>query len=121
MALLRLANDETKKITLGDDPNEFIVVKSDISKRQFIQLIKSMPEGVTDENPITLDQGVAFQTTLFDTFIVDWSLSDVPATVDNYLNLSREAAEAVDEAIAKHFESLTPSKDEATKSAGPSD
>lgn len=114
MALLRLANDDTKKIAL--DKESFITVKSDISKRDFIALLKSMPQGVTDENPLTVEQGVTFQQNLFETFIVDWSLEH-PATVDNYLNLSRDAAEAVDTAIAQHFESLTPSKDEATKSA----
>lgn len=113
MALLRLATDDTKIIKL--DKESSITVKSDISKRDFIALLKSMPQGVTDENPLTVEQGVAFQQNLFETFIVDWSLEH-PPTVDNYLNLSREAADAVDSAVAQHFESLTPSKEEGTKS-----
>lgn len=117
MSLLRLANDETKKIQLGDDPGDWIEVKADISKREFIALIKKMPEGVSEENPLTLDQGMAFQQDLFEAFIVQWSL-DVEPTVDNYLNLGRSAADAVDAAIADHFASLTPTKDDATKSEG---
>jgi hypothetical protein len=57
-----------------------------------------------------------FQSTLFRVFVTGWSL-DVEASIDNYMNLNREAGDAVDAALAKHFESLTPSDKEAAKSA----
>jgi hypothetical protein len=122
MALLRLASNETKKIQLGDSEEDFIEVKADISKRTFIQLIQSMPEGITDGTSLTISDSVGLQEKLFSTFVTDWSLKDekgapLPADVDNYLLLSREAADAVDAAVVAHFESLSPSKDDATKSA----
>lgn len=114
MALLRLVGDATKPIPLGED-GDYIVVKSDISKRVFNRLLGIMPRQKAEGEDFTIEDGLNFQQSLFDIFVVGWSL-DVPATLDNYLDLSTEAAEAVDAAVAKHFESLTLTKDESTKS-----
>ena len=114
MALLRLATDETTNIPLDED-GSFITVKADISKRVFRQIVAAMPKTVEGQD-ITPEEGMEFQQNLFTIFVVGWSLPVEP-TVDNYLDLSEDAGRAVDEAVAKHFESLTVAKEEATKSA----
>lgn len=125
MGVLRLANSSAKKIDLAE--GDWIEVKSDISKRAFADLVSSLPGDVGSGEGVSLNvsQALEFQTNLFEAFIVDWSLVDeknkkVPATAENYLLLGRNAAEAVDEAISTHFDSLTPKKDESSKSDGTS-
>ena len=113
MGILRLASEATTKIDLGD--GDFIVVKSDISKRTFNAIIAAMPD-VPEGGNITISQSLDFAARLFEVFVVDWSL-DAPCTKESYLDLSREAADAVDTAVARHFEGLTPNRDDATKSA----
>jgi hypothetical protein len=127
MGLLRLANDESKRIYLldsKDEPTEeYIEVRKDISKRKFNAIALSMPQIAVnaDGTPgsVTLQQGVELQQMLFEELVTGWSL-DVPATIDNYLLLSREAGNAVDTAVSTHFSALTPNREEATKSEGPS-
>lgn len=115
MALLRLASDATTNLPIGDDETDFITVRADISKRTFNKLIGLMPD-VEEGATLTIEQGLTFQRDLFETFVVGWSL-DTPPTVDAYLDLEKTAADAVDVAIGKHFEGLSPDKDDATKSA----
>lgn len=111
---LRLAKiKETKKIDLGE--GDFIEVYTDLSKRQFNELVSSMPADV-GETGLTIPQAIEFQKTLFTTFVTGWSL-DEPVSEEAYQNLSKESGDAVDSAIAKHFESLTPTSEERSKSA----
>jgi hypothetical protein len=116
MSLLRLAKSDSKRIELGE--GDWIEVLADISKRTFNEIAVSMPTDIAD-NGLTVQQAVDFQRGLFDVFVKAWSL-DVPATVDNYDLLSRESADAIDMAVAKHFEALTPSQTESSKSERPS-
>lgn len=117
MSLLRLASKETKRIPLGE-VGDYIEVLSDISKRTFSELVSSMP-GDIGETGLTIAQAISFQAELFKTFVVGWSL-DEQVDEATYQQLSRESADAIDGAVAKHFESLTPSSQEADKSEGPS-
>jgi hypothetical protein len=112
MGILRLASDATTKIDMGD--GDFIEVRTDVSKRTFNAILAAMPD-VPDGETISLSQSLDFAANLFEVFVVGWSL-DVPCTKESYFDLSREAADAIDLAVAKHFEGLTPNKDEATKS-----
>jgi hypothetical protein len=120
--LLRLASTETKRIQLDDE--DWVEVKADIDKRTFAKLVSILPGeiGNDEASNMTVAQAMEFQKNLFEVFVTDWSLVDakgkaVPAEVENYLSLSREAAEAVDTAISEHFNALTPSQDEQSKSA----
>lgn len=127
MGLLRLANDESTRIYLvdakGETTEEYIEVRKDISKRKFNAIALSMPQIAVnaDGTPgsVTLQQGVELQQMLFHELVTGWSL-DVPANIENYLLLSREAGNAVDTAVSEHFSSLTPNREEASKSEGPS-
>lgn len=127
MGILRLVSASTKKIDLGEE-GDWIEVKSDISKQAFVDLLSSLPNDVTNAeggSDLSIAQAMEFQKNLFETFIVDWSVVDekgkkVAASVENYLQLGRAAAEVVDTAIAAHFDTLTPSKDDVSKSDGPS-
>lgn len=123
--LLRLVSSETKRINLDDDGEDWIEVKADISKREYGNLASSfgidLNQSEDEAVNFTIPQAMAMQSNLFETFVVGWSLTDpkgkaLPVTLDNYLELSREASEAVDTAISEHFNSLTPSKDEKSKS-----
>lgn len=127
MGLLRLANDESTRIYLvdaeGNTTEDYIEVRKDISKRKFNAIALSMPQIAVnaDGTPgsVTLAQGVDLQQMLFRELVTGWSL-DAPANIEHYLLLSREAGNAVDTAVSEHFSSLTPNREEATKSEGPS-
>lgn len=120
MALLRLASKETKRITIGDDPADFIEVRVDVSKRDFNNLIHNIPTTVGDAG-LTPGEADDFTRFLFELFVVGWSLKDddgntVIPTSEMYLSLSREAALAIDTALVEHFNTLTPSDGERRKS-----
>lgn len=113
-SLLRFASADTQQLDLGD--GEFLEVKSDISKRDFNNLIKKMPQDIDTEKGIRPGQATDLGVALFDTLVVGWSFEGVEATVDNYLRLTRPAADAVDAKLSEHFSSLTPTEEEQTKS-----
>jgi hypothetical protein len=109
MGILRKANEETKTINL--DESDYIVVRADITKREFNALAGSMP-ATSEGGSITLSQAAVFQRTLFETVVVGWSLSEGKPTGDDYEALSAEAGNAVDVKLMEHFESLLPSSAE---------
>lgn len=117
MGLLRLANDETTRLPIGDSPEDWIEVRKDISKRTFNKVALAMPD-VPEGGTVTLAQGLDLQTLLFDTLVTGWSL-DVPATIENYLLLEREAGTLIDTAVSEYFSTLTPNREENSKSKGP--
>lgn len=110
MGILRKATDERKTIAL--DETDFIVVRADISKREFNALAGSMPVLTEGGTGLTVEQASVFQRTLFDTLVVEWSLAPGKPTADDYESLSAEAANEVDAKLAAHFESLLPSSAE---------
>lgn len=119
MALLRLASKETKRIALEGGDNDYIEVKTDVSKRDFNRLLQVIPNIEDGLTPATMSDFTDF---LFDLLVVGWSLVDengapVPTTLENYNELSRDAALAVDAALVEHFNSLTPGDGERRKSA----
>lgn len=114
MSLLRLAKATTQKIELSED-GDYIEVVGDLSKRKFNELVSSMPQDVA-ESGLTIPQAIEFQKALFDTFVVGWSIPE-SVSQETYQELSKEAGDAIDSAVAKHFESLTPSQDQQSKSA----
>lgn len=112
---LRLVSKETTRLDIGDD-GDYIDVRQDISRREFNTLLATLPaEGVSDEGSITFDVASEFSQALFEVFVEGWSL-DVPATVDNYNELTRDSAMLIDAAISEHFNNLTPDSQEQTKS-----
>ena len=113
---LRLVTQDAKRIDIGDE-GDFIEVRSDISRRDFNTILATLPtntEGV-DEANITFQVADEFAQGLFEVFVTGWSL-DVPATVENYNNLTRDSASLIDSAVTEHFNSLTPTQPEVTKS-----
>ena len=117
---LRLASSSTKRIMIADD--EWIEVRSDISRKQFNKLVSILPAEVGQEGyDVTIAVVGEFSAALFETFVTGWSVVDdngmpVPATEENYELLSRESAQKIDAAIGEHFNSLSPNTEESTKS-----
>ena len=111
MGILRRASDAVKRIALGEE--DWIEVRSEVSKREFNNIAEHMPisHGKTVEE-MSLPEAMTFQSYLFDTLVVAWSLADGKPTLEDYFSLSAEAANAVDAAVAEHFESLVPSSAE---------
>lgn len=118
---LRLATRDVKRIDIGD--SDWIEVTSDISKRDFLRIITSMPdsavktedqaEGATVK--LNISDASKFQQLLFDVLVQAWSL-DVPVSLEAYLDLARDGADAVDAALVEHFkEVVSPNKDELGK------
>jgi|WetSurMetagenome_2_1015567.scaffolds.fasta_scaffold601967_1 hypothetical protein len=119
---LRLIKKQPVRLPLGED--DWLEVWPDISKRQFGQLIAALPDDFAETQSMSPTQTEQFTTSIFETFVTDWSVVDdegnpVPATVDNYLELTRESATAVDAALMEHFNGQSPSEDELTKSKEP--
>lgn len=100
---LRLASNKPLRIDLGD--GAWVDVRKDISKGVFRDVLASMPTRDLEKDPLTLDEGLEFQRNLFGALVIGWSLKDNP-TVEAYDRILREDAEPLDEALAKHFESV---------------
>lgn len=110
MSILRKANDERKTISL--DETDYIVVRADISKREFNALAEAMPKSATEEGgSLSMTEASIFQRALFGVLVVGWSLDEDPS-VEAYDGLSAAGASAIDIALAKHFETLLPSSAE---------
>jgi hypothetical protein len=114
---LRLVGKNTKRVQIGDE--DFIEVLNDIPRRQFNDIVRTIPR---DTDNLTLDSTEEFIVTLFNSFVKGWSVADdsgqpVPVSEENYYQLSREASGLIDAAVLEHFNSLTPSPQEQTKSA----
>jgi tRNA isopentenyl-2-thiomethyl-A-37 hydroxylase MiaE len=110
MGILRTASTATKDILL--DETDYIKVRADLSKRDFNDLVTHMPQGVEkDGTGLSLADATKFQEYLFGALVVGWSL-DVPATVEEYNNLSADAGQAIDAKLGEHFESLLPTSAE---------
>jgi hypothetical protein len=123
MGLLRLASTGSKRIDLGD--GDYLDVHEDLSKRDFNKLMKSIPQDFDADKGFTPGQADDFTTALFDALVVGWSIVDdkgrpVKPTVEYYLGLARESASLVDTKLVEHFNSLTPTVEESSKSEGDS-
>jgi hypothetical protein len=115
MALLRRAATDGIKLYLTEDQSEWIEVRQEISKKERNALIKKMPARPDiQKTGMTPSEGVEFQTDLFEVLGLSWS-ADMPFTREEYLALPPEAADAVDQALANHFEAMIPSKEEQGK------
>lgn len=111
MGILRKANTETKTVYL--DESDYIVVRADISKREFNALVARMPNVNTDgEASLTIGEASAFSRVLFETLVVGWSLSEGQPTVEDYDSLAAEGANVLDTKLAEHFETLLPTSAE---------
>lgn len=110
MGILRAASGATKRIML--DETDYIEVREDISKREFNLIAANMPSTPKDAESISLPEATKFQKFLFVTLVTGWSLSEGTPTEEQYEGLSAEAANAVDEKVAQHFEGLVPSSAE---------
>lgn len=110
MSILRKSTGEVKKIML--DSTDYIVVRADISKREFNQIAGAMPRTPKDGEEISLTEATSFQGFLFDLLVLEWSLAEGKPTLDDYGSLSAAAANAVDTAVSEHFEGIIPSSAE---------
>ncbi len=111
MSILRKASEGTKTIKLVEDDDDYIVVRADISKREFNALAAAMPNN-GQGGELTIPEAVVFTKFLFETLVVGWSLDDTKPTGEAYDELSAEGATAVDAILAAHFESLLPTSAE---------
>lgn len=113
---LRLVGRDLESISLGD--NDWIKVKKELSKRDFLRIMETVPADKMEEDEgkvrFSIAQAIDFQKMLFDILVEEWSL-DVEPTVENYLDLNREGADAIDKALTEHFQMLVPSKEEQGK------
>lgn len=113
MGILKFASEETKQLDLGE--GDYVEVRADLSKRVFNNLVSSMPNReISEEKGLTLEEGLKFQQSLFEALVTGWSLPENP-TLDAYLNLVRPAADAIDTALAAHFNGMQPTADEVSK------
>lgn len=118
MALLRKAETTTTRIPLGED--EWIEVRDEIAKRDFNRFIKYLPgREVNEESKLTPAEATELQIGMFEALVVAWS-ADLPCDVEGYLALGTEGANAVDAALAEHFKTLNPSKEEEKAGFRPS-
>ncbi len=112
MGILKLASEATDKLDLGE--GDFLEVRAGVSKREFRSLLETLPDNWDNMTPAQADE---FSTQLFKLLVRGWSL-DVEANEENYQLLESNAASSVDSALIKHFNGLTPSAEEKSKSKG---
>lgn len=114
MSILRKASTDTKQLYLDAEQTEYLVVRSDLSKKEFNVLVAKMPitVGQTDSEGMTIPQATEFQKSLFEALVVGWTLDAADPTIADYEDLSAEGATAVDTALADHFASLLPTSAE---------
>jgi len=117
MGIFRKASTETKRLFIGDSKEDWVEVLSDLSKRQFNAIVSSIPGKIGDDvTSMSVQQATQFQHDLFVALVTGWSLDEEP-TEDAYLDLSADAANAIDAALADHFSNLNPG---AAESKSPS-
>jgi hypothetical protein len=109
---LRRARDESTRIELED--GDWLEVRADISKRDFNNLVKSMPQDIDATKGFTPGQATEFGSALFTTLVLGWSSEDEP-TVENYLALKREDADTIDTKLSEHFNAFTVPAEEQSK------
>lgn len=114
MPLLRKANTIPRKIEL-DDEGSYIEVAQEITKGEFNRLIEVLPDTVGEDDTISPVQGIRLMSDFFEVFVKGWSL-DAPVSIEEYLQLPKEAGDAIDAKLMEHFTSLNPSDDERKKS-----
>lgn len=102
---LRKASIETEKVQLGST-EDYLEVKTAISKRDFNRLVAAMPESIDTEKGLTPIQGTEFQEALFEILVVGWSSPDAPS-VDSYLSLDAADANELDGILVNHFTKIT--------------
>lgn len=112
---LRKAIGSTTRLDIGE--GDWLEVRQDIDKRTRNKLASHLPsriigEVAEEERRLTTGEAVELQTGLFAALVVAWS-ADVPATIDEYLSLEPEDADRIDAALAEHWKSLQPTKQEA--------
>ena len=116
MGILRLASKETKRIDLGD--GDYLDVRTELSKNDYHKLLIQMPENFgQDDKEWTASEIDDFMTALFNAYVTGWSLP-VECNVDNYLELERAAATAVDSAVSASWNSEAVTDTERSKSKG---
>lgn len=114
MSLIRLANTAGTNLPIGDE-GDYITVREEIDKRTRNALMKMMPmRDNLEETGLTIDEGLDFQTNLFEALVIGWS-SDLACTTDNYLGLPPEATDAIDVVLADYFSKMMPSAEEQGK------
>jgi hypothetical protein len=116
----RIIPKSTVQLDLGD--GDYLTVKAGLSKGDFRKVLERLPadfNGDTEFNPLQADQ---FTIGVFDALVVGWSAVDengepLAPTVENYVErLDRNSAQAVDNVLFAHFNSLDLTKDERNKS-----
>jgi hypothetical protein len=106
---LRLAKKATTDLEFGDDR---ITVRTGLSKGNFRKVLEALPDDFSSDtgfNPLEAD---SFTLGIFEALVVGWTLkddegNDVPATIENYIDLDRDSAAEVDLALFQHFNSLS--------------
>lgn len=114
MGFLRLADlDAVKRIE--HESGDWIDVRANLSKRDINRILTTLPQELLNgTGQVTFQAAVGSAEALFAALLVGWSL-EVPATVENYLNLDGEPAAWIDQKLFEHFNSLTLSEDERGK------
>lgn len=112
MSILRKASQETKRLFLDKEETEFLEVLTDLSKRDFNNIVSLMPGKVGDSVDLTVREATDFQRALFVQLVKGWSL-DEPVSGEAYDELSAEAGSEVDLLLSEHFATLSPGKTES--------
>jgi len=101
--MFRRANrQETVRYTTPDG-EDYIELRSELSKGEVNEILKRAPRGDGD-----VDAGLDFISTFFERAIVSWSALDdegnpIPPTIDEYLNLEAAAGQWIDTQLAQHL------------------
>ena len=101
--MFRRANrQETVRYTTPDG-EDFIELRSELSKGEVNEILRHAPRGDAD-----VDAGLDFISTFFEKTVVSWSATDeegnpIPPTVEEYQNLEAGAGQWIDKQLGQHL------------------
>ena len=120
---LRLASTDSVTRIAHEGDEDWIEVRSNLSKKDMDGILRSLPKSLTSgarnaDGTTTFDIGDASDMaySLFKTVMVGWSL-EIPCTFENYLALDSEPAQWIDGKLYEHFASLQTSQVEKGKAS----
>lgn len=112
---LRLADLNATTRIVHDNGEDWIEVRSNLSKKDMDNILRSLPASMVNGGTNVDFRDVSEMAhVLFDTLMVGWSI-EAPCTFENYQALDSQAAQWVDTKLFEHFSALQTTPDEKGK------
>lgn len=110
-SIFRKANVEEVIRYEHENGEDWLELRSDLSKKEVAKLMRAAPTQQKDDSP-DIEGGLNFMREFFAITAVAWTGGDKKPSVQDYDDLSYEIAQWVDTELGKHFQATIGSKAE---------